>query len=447
LPIIRELLQRSQDVDDPQIPLLLWWAIEDKSISDRGEVAGLLASASAWQAPLIRKHIIERLARRYAAEDSTSGFDLCAHLLNSAPGPEEIKLVVSGLDKALEGRRLEKTSPALSKAFNDLWNRVSPDLTLIRLGLRLSYTPARGLAFERMGEATIVEADRISLIEALGQTGPPDCVPPLLRLLASSKPKVQSAALNALQNFSDPRIARAMLDQYASLNGDNRARARTALASRPAWAVAWVQAVEAGQFDPKEIQPDQLRQMIRHNHAPLTALIEKRWGKLQSDSPEEKKNTINQLRLVLKPSGTTHRDPADPVEGKRLFQKSCGICHSFFGEGNNIGPELTGADRKNTEWLLANIVDPSSYIRAEYVSHNAEMKDGRTLSGLIAESTPQTVTLLDAQNQRTVLNRADIKDLAAASVSLMPDGILEALTQQQVRDLFSYLQSDGAKKN
>src|SRR4029434_7791274 len=102
---------------------------------------------------------------RDAAEDSTDGFDLCAHFLNNAPGSEEIKLVVSGLDKALEGRRLEKTSDALSQAFNELWSRVSPNLTLIRLGLRLSYPPARGLAFERIGEANIAESDRISLIE------------------------------------------------------------------------------------------------------------------------------------------------------------------------------------------------------------------------------------------------------------------------------------------
>jgi putative heme-binding domain-containing protein len=120
----------------------------------------------------------------------------------------------------------------------------------------------------------------------------------------------------------------------------------------------------------------------------------------------------------------------------------CAACHKLFGEGNIIGPELTGADRKNAEWLLSQIVDPSGFIRPEYVNHNVEMKDGRSLTGLIAEQSAAALTLLDAQNQRTVLNRADVKELTASSTSLMPEGLLEALAPQQVRDLFSYLQGE-----
>ena len=125
--------------------------------------------------------------------------------------------------------------------------------------------------------------------------------------------------------------------------------------------------------------------------------------------------------------------------------KTCAICHTLFGEGNKIGPELTGADRKNRDFLLANLVDPSAYIRAEYVSYNVEMKDGRALNGLMAESTPTTVTLLDANNQRTVLNRTEIKELKASAVSLMPEGLLDTLEPQQIRDLISYVQGDGAR--
>ncbi|HTD67704.1 MAG TPA: c-type cytochrome, partial [Candidatus Limnocylindria bacterium] len=132
----------------------------------------------------------------------------------------------------------------------------------------------------------------------------------------------------------------------------------------------------------------------------------------------------------------------NPVEGKKLFTQSCATCHKLFGQGNTIGPDLSGADRKNTEWMLTHIVDPSAFIRPEYVNHNIEMRDGRSLTGLLAEQNDSTLTLLDVQNQRTVLNRAEMKELTASSTSLMPEGLLEPLTPQQIRDLFSYLQSN-----
>ena len=195
-------------------------------------------------------------------------------------------------------------------------------------------------------------------------------------------------------------------------------------------------------MDAQEISPDLLRQMLRHNDPALTVVIEQHWGKLQAQSSAEKTSTVNRLKLVLNPSGTTLRFKGDAAEGKKLFTQLCATCHKLFGEGSTIGPELTGADRKNAEWLLTQIVDPSAFIRPEFVNHNVAMKDGRSLTGLLVEQSDRALTLLDAQNQRTVLNRADVKELTASRTSLMPEGLLESLTPQQVRDLFSHLQSN-----
>src|SRR5262249_32292907 len=119
------------------------------------------------------------------------------------------------------------------------------------------------------------------------------------------------------------------------------------------------------------------------------------------------------------------------------------ICHTLFGEGNKVGPDLTGADRKNRDFLLSNIVDPSAVIRVEFLAYVVETRDGRTLTGLVAESTPKAVTLVDDKNERTVLARSKIATMAASPVSLMPEKILDGLSDQEIRDLFSYLQSDG----
>jgi putative heme-binding domain-containing protein len=126
-----------------------------------------------------------------------------------------------------------------------------------------------------------------------------------------------------------------------------------------------------------------------------------------------------------------------------VFTKNCATCHTLFGEGGKIGPDLTGADRKNRDYLLTQIVDPSAVIRPEFLAYIVNVKDGRTLNGLMVESTAETVTLVDAKNVRSVVRRDQIDDLKASPVSLMPEKALDVLEDQQLIDLFSYLQGEG----
>ena len=92
------------------------------------------------------------------------------------------------------------------------------------------------------------------------------------------------------------------------------------------------------------------------------------------------------------------------------------------------------------------MVDPNAEIRSQFISHIAVTTDGRVLTGLLAGSTAETITLLDAKNKRTVLNRADVEELRESTVSLMPEKLLDELTDQQIRDLLAYLQSDGPSR-
>jgi len=439
MPIIHELLRHDEDVSDAQIPLLLWWAIEDKVSSNRSAVISLLSSVADWDQPMMRTHILERLARRYASLGSTAGGQTCAWLLSTSPAKEHRDAVLRGFDKAWEGQRADTGSGELKRALTAVWSAENP--LMLRVGLRVGFSQAEQRAIERVTDRSASESERIALAEALGQCGVKSAVPALLTLLAD-KAKLQLAAVIALQNFDEPRIATTLVEAYPKLTSEARTRTRTALASRATWAAELLRAVERDTIPAQEVSQDTLRQMLRHNDAALTSVIEKRWGKLQPASSAEKSSAVNRLKLVLNPSGTTLRFKGDPLEGQKLYTQICATCHKLFREGNIIGPELTGADRKNSEWLLTQIVDPNAFIRPEYVNHNVEMKDGRSLSGLIVEQSDSALTLLDAQNQRTVLNRADMKEVTASSTSLMPEGLLELLEPQQVRDLFSYLQSN-----
>jgi putative membrane-bound dehydrogenase-like protein len=437
LAIVRELLRRNEDVDDPHIPLLLWWAIEDKAVSDRDQVLTLLESPEAWKLPLVERYIVERLARRYMAEGSQAGFAACAWLLDHAPGPADVVLLLQGMEKALEGRQLSAVPRPLEKPLAQLWAK-QPTPLLMRFALRLGSPLALERALKMIVDLKIHEQDRIYLIEALGQIGKSECIPALDELLTASKSNaLRLAALNALQGFPDPQIASQVLSLYPKLSGDLRTRAQTFLFSRPVSALAFLRAVDAARILPADVPLDQLRRAIQYDQSEIKKLVAKHWGQVAAPPPGVRVARINSVLHLL------GQGPGHLAVGKELFQKHCATCHTLFGEGNKVGPDLTSADRKNRSFLVTSIVDPSAIIRPEYVAHTVTTTDGRMLTGLIVDRSPAAITLLDAKNERTVLAQNRIESLEPSSVSLMPDNILDPLDDQQIRDLFSYLQGDS----
>jgi putative heme-binding domain-containing protein len=438
LPIVGELLQRTEDVNDPFIPLLLWWAIEDKAVSDRAQVLHLLDSQAAWQNPLMRKHMIERLSRRYMAAGTEADLLGCARLLAMAPGIAEANLIIGGIERALAGRFLKSIPTELANRLNMLGAREQTNLALVRIGLRVSDVRAHERARQLVVDRKLASNERVRLVEVLGQLANADDEQVLLKLLDAREPvNIRLAALSALQPYPDVHVAEKVLALYPKMPSELRSRAQSLLCGRLASARLFLQAVDAGRIDPKEVPFDQVRQILLHNDPSFRALVEKHWGKVGKAPPGEKIARINSIRHML---GT---GKGNPGAGKPLFQQKCATCHTLFGEGNKVGPDLTGAERNNMDFVITSIVDPSAVIRNEYVAYVVTTNNGRLLTGLMAESSPRTVTLLDSKNVRTTLSRDDIEEIRPSPESLMPEKILDDLDEQQIRDLLSYVQSTG----
>ena len=197
-------------------------------------------------------------------------------------------------------------------------------------------------------------------------------------------------------------------------------------------------AMESGRISSKEMRPPQAQQIARLGDAALTARLEKVWGRIGQPNSEEKRERIAAVRGIL-PEG----DKGDPARGRAVFKENCGVCHKLFNEGESIAPDLTGSERGNLEYLLASVVDPSAEIRKEYEAQTVALKDGRVLNGLILEESEKTLTLIDSQRQKTVVTKSEIEETKPSTTSLMPEGILDKLPENQIRDLFRYLQSNG----
>ncbi len=436
LAIVKELLAHDEDVADPYIPLLIWWALEDKA-TDRQAVLEVLKSSRLQKSKMLEQVILERVARRYMAAGSDDDLAMCATLLDRFPEPARTDLLLSGMEKALEGRYLKQVPAPLRKHVDALWKQRSGSLTMLRFTLRLGSAEAYQGALRRITDAKAPATDRIGLIEILGQIGKDDCVPTLLKLLSDpGEAKVRGAALAALNALADPRIPEAVLQQYAKLPSDLKSKAQALLCGRPASALAFLKEVDAQHISPKEVPLEQLQRIVAFKDKELTRLVEKHWGKVGAQSSGEKTSRMNSIRHIL------NLGKGRATNGKALFTKTCAVCHTLFNEGGKVGPELTGADRKNLPFLLTSIVDPSAFIRPEFVAYVVETKDGRFLTGLIVEQTPETITLIDAKAEKTVIARSKIEgEPMPSTTSLMPEKLLDPLDDQEIRDLFSYLQS------
>jgi putative heme-binding domain-containing protein len=460
---VRQLLDRNLDARDPHLPLLLWWAVEEHAIAARELVMTAFGTADAWQVPLVRELILEKLMRRYAAEGSEAGYTSCARLLEATP-PGERGRMLAALDQGLRDRPtgertragtlfselaavqqppklravgVEKLPSALANQLDALWSDETRDVTLIRLGARLGRPAAHHRAIALAADPKSPAAMRLALLQALADFGGPACVNPLLEIVTCSEPEaIRLAALGTLQRFDQEEIATTLLRHYAKLPPRLRGRAEGVLLSRKGWAAAFLNEVDAGRVEAKDVSADQLRVVALYNDHSLDALVHKYWGNIKPGTPEEKLAEMRRLNNDLR-AGV-----GSPIAGRELFRKHCAICHKLFGEGEVIGPDLTHANRKDRDYLLVSAIDPSAVIRKEYLAYNVQTTDGRALTGLIAEQTPATITLLDGKNQHTTIARDRIESLRESPISLMPEDLLKGLKPQELCDLFSYLQTD-----
>ena len=438
LPLLDVLFHHSEDAGDPFIPLLLWWALEDKASTNRANVLAMFDDPAFWRLPLVRQIILERIGRRYLAAGSAVDQESCTRLLRQAPGEAEANLVVAGLERALKGQPLINAVPSLQAAVNSLWERQPQNVVRWQLAMRLGNEAALAKAFAFISDRSALASERRAMLACLSELRPPGIVDKLLAILNAREPADwQQAVLAALQSYGDPIIVDRLLTQYPSLPPGIRVQVQSYLASRGPSARRLLEEVEAGAISSKQISAEIVRQCVRFDDPEIKRLILKYWGRIEAQTSGAVRARIASVKHML----TTGK--GDAQKGHAHFTKLCATCHMLFAEGNKVGPELTGADRKDVDFLATSIVDPSAVVRNEFVAQVAALKDGRLLTGLLAESAPSTVTLLDAKNERVVVPRQNLESLTPSRQSLMPEKLLDELDEQQIRDLFAYLQSSG----
>jgi len=123
-----------------------------------------------------------------------------------------------------------------------------------------------------------------------------------------------------------------------------------------------------------------------------------------------------------------------------VFARVCQQCHTLFDTGGKVGPELTGANRADLDYVLQNIIDPNAIIPNDYRTSTLETKDERVITGIVTKQDNNAVTIV-IPNDTVVVPQTDIKSLTQSEISMMPEGLLQSMTVDEIRDLLAYLKS------
>jgi putative heme-binding domain-containing protein len=275
-------------------------------------------------------------------------------------------------------------------------------------------------------------AERLSALEILIDKRPADFAPTLQSLLGDDS--LRRPALRGLAAYSDPQTAKLILAKYDQWTADEKQDALATLTSRRDYAMALVTAVEEKRVPRTDLLPVLVRQLHALQDQNLSARVNAIWGDVR-ETPQDKLAKIEKYKQQL---GAEQLAQANLNNGRKVFARTCQQCHILYGEGAKIGPDLTGSNRANLEYVLTNVIDPSALIAREYKMNIVVMNDGRVLTGMIVERNGDRLTL-QTVNERLTLDESDIEELSESAVSMMPEGQFDALSAEEVRDLVAYL--------
>jgi putative membrane-bound dehydrogenase-like protein len=418
------LAARAEDAEDHNLPKMIWFAVEPLAAAEPARALALAANA---RLPLVTRFI----ARRATAAQA---FDAVIAAIAAAPDAGLRRTLLEGFRDGLGafGRR-ELAAPA---GWAALAARLASGgdaaiATLVRHISQLFGDPAATAA--QLGllrdPAAPIERRREALLGLARDAHRPalDAI-----LAALGEPALRRDAIRALAEFEDERVSQRLLAGYAQWNAAEKAEAILALAIRPESARRLLRDLRANRIPKADVSAFAARQLQRVIGPNFTEF----WGPLETAAADKEAETARLKRLLTDEALAAAR----PGRGRGVFERTCAPCHKLYDQGGLIGPDLTGSNRANLDYILGEIINPSEVIQEGYHLVTLTLRDGRTLAGNIAAENERQVVLRTV-GQETPVAKADILAREVSPVSMMPEGLLKTLSGEEVRDLIAYLRT------
>lgn len=422
---------RIEDDSDHNLPLMVWYGLMPVAESDPMSAARV-ALESRW--PLLRQLISRRIAERFA--DDPEPLEWLVSVTSAADDSDSACDVIAGIADGLKGWR-KATAPtgwdrlvALSRKAGKVDEETARRLSelAILFGDGRGMDEVRGIVLNESEEIGV----RRSALLALIHQRPDDLADVCIKVLHDAR--INSVAAQGLALDDSPRSAQKMIEAYRRFRSPERPKVIAILASRPSFANILLTAIEEGKIALAEVTAFDARAIQSLGDEALSARVSEVWGEIRQ-SPQDRHEAMITLKEKLKPSDSNRIDLSS---GRAIYQNLCGKCHKLYGEGQTIGPDLTGSNRNNLDYLVENVIDPSAVVSKDYRVSLIRLDDGRVLNGVIVSRNERTLQL-QTQTELMVIDQDEVEEIKLTTQSPMPAGQLENLTDAQVRDLFGYL--------
>ncbi len=251
----------------------------------------------------------------------------------------------------------------------------------------------------------------------------------------------RAGIIESLGRLNEPKVATVLLASAPQLEANLLPRVVEVLTQRPIWSQELLTAIEAGRMDKSLVNLNQLIRMSRIQDEQLRIRITKIYGTIRTESRSNRASVIGRYRDFL------HGTPGDPVTGQVVFKRVCAQCHKIYGEGDEVGPDLTRNGRNNWDQLIQNVFDPSAVIGPGYQARMIATVDGRVLTGIPVEDNAKQVVLKLQGGKLEAIPRDQIEEDKLSELSMMPEDVEKLMTSQELADLFAFLALDQPPHN
>jgi putative membrane-bound dehydrogenase-like protein len=428
--LLESLVAHAEDANDHNLPLMDWYAAEPLAAADT-ERALAFALRAGESIPLIREYML----RRIGSLDQAASLAALVRGLGKTTDASLQVTFLKAIQAALKGQRTVAAPAEWAAVSQSLLNSRDQAVQQAALGLGVKFGDKAAFGAFRaiVAKTDAAPADRRAALDDLLAAKDPELVPILYRSLADKA--LRDLAIRGLAQYQDGETPPRLLELYGQLGTveDKRAVLGT-LASRGEYGVALLKAVEQRKIPGTDLTADLVRQLQYLKHDEVNRLLNDVWGSAR-ETAADKVQLIASLKALV---ADTNQPAPDVSLGRAIFHKTCQKCHVLYGVGDKIGPDLTGSNRNDLDYLLSNIVDPSAVMAKEYQPTIIATTDGRVVSGLVRSEDAKSVTVQTADALVT-LPKMEIDERTVSTKSMMPDDQLKLFGEHETRSLIAYL--------
>ena len=420
LLIASNLLHHSEDANDHNLPKVIWYGIEPL-IADN--VDNFLELSSQSKIPFVTQNI----ARRTVDADELE--KLVAFISKGGPNTEQL---MTGMLSGMEGRTDLKI-PSNWKTVAEKLQKSGEKKAALALEISSLFgdSEATQRAFAILKDKRKSTEQRQKALQTLTAQQRSELIPVLAELM--EEPAMRKDAIRSVAAFDNENLGRLLINKYPTFDTIEKQLAMQTLSSRPRYGNMLTKEIKEKKIAKAEVPVSVARQLLR---VVGSGFIEV-WGPIEQVASDQ--TAYNKYRKMLQPSAIAS---ANIKSGKKVFNQVCGSCHKMFEEGGDMGPDLTGSNRSDIEYILLNVMEPSAEIQDDYKMVVINTRDGRTYSGNIIGENQRQITLRVVGQEPVIINKSSIQSKDVTEVSMMPPGLFENLTEKEIVDLMGYLKTN-----